>query len=368
MNHLFSPKEWLLPLILVVCLPALPLPGTAAVTGLCSNCHTMHNSQQGAPVAYTLDSAGQPVLREEPFARLLKTDCVGCHTHPGPETIVTVGETRIPIVFNLTQPNYPPDGSNASTLAGGNFHWLGQGDQYGHNVHGISGPDSRLAYAPGGVARTDECLHCHATLATPQSGCNGCHDPHHHAAGTGPVAGREAGWYRFLGSVMQRDQGPLPSPEGVVGIEDPAWEQAPLPNLHNTYQGKSGPYASYLESGSISQKCAGCHGVYHGATTTDSAWIRHPVDRTIPLGGEFADFTTYNPLVPVARPTVGEGDADFTTINHGSDLVSCISCHRAHGSPYPAMLRWGYRAWPGFDSHTGKPAVNGCAVCHTAKD
>jgi hypothetical protein len=32
------------------------------------------------------------------------------------------------------------------------------------------------------------------------------------------------------------------------------------------------------------------------------------------------------------------------------------------------MLRWGYRDWPGTDSHTQQPSVNGCAVCHTSKD
>jgi hypothetical protein len=181
------------------------------------------------------------------------------------------------------------------------------------------------------------------------------------------VIGQNEGWYRFLGSVMQRDGNNLPTSEGVVGIEDPNWEQNPLTNLHNTYQGATSPYSSFLESGSINQKCAGCHGVFHSQTAANSAWIRHPVDLAIPHGGEFADFTVYNPLVPVARQNVTGEDRNFAGINHGSDVVSCISCHRPHGSPYPAMLRWGFRYWPGYDPHTEKPAVNGCAVCHTTK-
>lgn len=347
----------------------LPVTVGATVTGVCSNCHTMHNSQQGAPMAYTLDSSGQPVLQDTPFPQLLKTDCVGCHTNPGPETIVLEGTTRIPMVYNLTQPVYPPDGSSASTLAGGNFHWLSQGDAFGHNVHGITGPDPRFAFAPGGKSRPAECMNCHGTLATPESGCRGCHVPHHHAGGPGEVAKRQAGWYRFLGSVMQApDTKPDPPPEGVIGIEDPDWEQNPAPDRHNTYQGHGGPYVNYLESGSISQKCAGCHGVFHADTAADSAWIRHPVDHTIPATGEFAEFTLYNPMVPVARPGVEGNDANFSAIAHNSDLISCVSCHRPHGSPYPAMMRWGYRDWPGIDSHTGETAFNGCAVCHTAKD
>jgi hypothetical protein len=271
----------------------------------------------------------------------------------------------------MTAPTYPPDGSATSALAGGNFHWLVQaGDAYGHNVHGVAAPDYRLPpqLVPGAVPRPQECVNCHGTLATPQSGCNGCHVAQHHANGGGAVARREEGWYRFLGSVMQRDGTREPTAEGVVGIEDPNWEQSPLPNRHNTYQGKPGPYARYLESGSINQKCAGCHGRFHAETAASAAWIRHPVDLAIPDAGEFAAFSTYNPLVPVARPNVNAEHANFSVISRGSDLVACVSCHRPHGSPYPSLLRWAYRAWPGTDPHTGQAAVNGCAVCHTAKD
>ena len=349
-----------------------PIPGKAAVKGTCSVCHTMHNSEQGSAVAFTIDSSGQQVTNEQPFANLLKTDCLGCHSYTGAETILSMGESLVPIVFNLSEPAYPPDGSTNSTLAGGNFHWLIlKGDAYGHNVNGIAGADPRFPSnkAPGGEDRTGECVSCHGTLATAQSGCEGCHVPHHHADNSANnVIGMENGWYRFLGSVMQNDDQNEPPPEGVVGIEAADWEQSPLADQHNTYQGKQGPYAGYLESGSINQKCAGCHGQFHSGTIADSTWIRHPNDMVIPDSGEFTDFIIYNPITPVARQNVSAEDAGFSVINRGADLVSCISCHRAHGSPYPAMLRWGYRDWPGNDSHTQQPAQNGCAVCHTTKD
>ena len=363
-------KGWILRGILVAIL-ALPGLCEAAVRGVCSTCHTMHNSEQGLVVAFTRNSSGQQVLQEQPFANLLKTDCIGCHSHTSADTIITMGGASIPVTLNLSEPTYPPDGSATSTLAGGNFHWVVRnGDAYGHNVYGITGEDFRFppTQAPGGIERTGNCAHCHGTLATAQSGCRGCHVPHHHADGSGVVAGREKGWYRFLGSVMQSGEHVEPTPEGVVGIEAPDWEQSPLADRHNTYQGKPGPYASNLESGAIDQKCVGCHSRFHSETIADSTWIRHPVDVAIPNFGEFAGMTAYNPLVPVARQNVSSQDANFSSINHGSDLVACISCHRPHGSPYPAMLRWGYRDWPGTDSHTGQPAVNGCAVCHTSKD
>ena len=364
-------KGWVASGILVIAL-SVPLLCQSAVKGTCSSCHTMHNSEQGLPVAYVRDSSGQPTTREEPFAQLLKTDCLGCHTQPGSETIAEIGDALSPVVLNMSEPTYPPDGSVNSTLAGGNFHWLvTQGDAYGHNVYGIASQDLRFppTQAPGGTDHSVECStsDCHGTLATVGSGCQGCHVPMHHAASSDVVAGQTQGWYRFLGSVMQRQNGKEIT-EGVVGIEASDWEQAPLPNKHNTYQGKPGTYSSYLETGAISQKCVGCHGQFHNETVADSTWIRHPVEVAIPDSGEFVDFTTYDPMVPVARQNVTADDAGFTDIIRGSDVVSCISCHRAHGSPYPAMLRWGYRDWPGTDSHTAQPALNGCAVCHTTKN
>jgi hypothetical protein len=364
---------WLVAGILAFSL-ALPVLCLAAVTGFCANCHTMHNSEQGLAVAFTRDSTGQKVSRQSAFPMLLKTDCVGCHSHPSAETIVNIGDSRVPVVFNLSAPTYPANGSSTSALAGGNYYWMIQGgDAYGHNVHGISAADGRFSasLAPGGVSRQQQgCTDCHGTLATPQSGCLGCHDPQHHANGSGVIAGREEGWYRFLGSVMQRDEEVGPSAQGVVGIEAVDWEQNPAGSRHNTYQGRTGgvPYVSYLESGAINQKCAGCHGRYHSESIADATWIRHPVDVAIPDAGEYADFINYDPLVPVARPGVTGQDAGFFQINHGLDQVACISCHRAHGSPYPAMLRWAYRDWPGNDVRTGLPAVNGCAVCHTTKN
>ena len=350
----------------------LPTLSPGSIRGPCSTCHTMHNSEEGMPVAFTLNSSNQQVRSDTPFKGLLKTDCVGCHSNSGSETIMITGDMKIPIVFNMVEPTYPPNGSSSSVLAGGNFYWVAQnGDQYGHNIHNISEQDLRLGGgvpAPGDDVGPAPCATCHQTLASAETGCTGCHVPLHHATGNNIVVGQEEGWYRFLGSVMQGAEEPGATTEGVIGIEAPDWEQGPLASQHNTYQGKPGPYVSFLESGSISQKCAGCHGMFHNATTGGAAWIRHPVDMTIPDSGEFAGLTTYNPLVPVARQNVGPQDAGFSVINRGSDLVSCISCHRAHGSPYPAMLRWAYRAWPGIDPYTGQVAINGCAVCHTSKD
>jgi hypothetical protein len=47
-------------------------------------------------------------------------------------------------------------------------------------------------------------------------------------------------------------------------------------------------------------------------------------------------------------------------------IVTCISCHRAHGSEYADLLRWDYTA--GTSAGSGTNLNSGCFVCHTTKD
>lgn len=349
-----------------------PLPVVAQVSGLCSNCHTMHNSQDGEAV---LESGG-------PLKTLLKSDCVGCHSSSGSETILTVGGTRTPIVYNHSEP--------AQALAGGNFYWVAQdnGDAFGHNVAGITVADVTLTDAPGG--RVD-CTDCHSSLATdnPENGCKGCHVPRHHADDSNAVVDGAGGWYRFLGDnpamAAQADWGN----SGVVGIEDADWEQQPTAGQHNVYQGTTTVYAyqpivnDFVVDNSIGSFCAGCHGLFHHEMNegqenfytpgdVSGAWLRHPSDVVITAaqegeeGSSYSSGGPYNPMVPVAKSTdLIANDANFAVVTPGSDVVTCISCHRAHGSPYPDMLRWDYQT----DCKTGMPNDNcGCFSCHSAKD
>ncbi|WP_156469437.1 hypothetical protein [Candidatus Desulfofervidus auxilii] len=58
----------------------------AKVTGVCSNCHTMHNSQDGQPVVKFGGwdpSNGQQTgsISDEPQEYLLISNCIGCHTN-----------------------------------------------------------------------------------------------------------------------------------------------------------------------------------------------------------------------------------------------------------------------------------------------
>lgn len=365
--------------VLVALFALLATPLWASVEGNCVNCHSMHFSQDGDPVTFQ----GQPAVG--PNAELLLTDCVGCHSNTmGSDTIYDLGDSRVPSVYN---PNgglqYPPTGSTNSTLAGGNFFWVSQagGDAFGHNVFGISQVDEAHSDdgAPGGIGATvgpgSTCYNCHFTLATEDFACQGCHfanGTHHLEESPTGIAGADDGWYRFLGNAMAESLA-----SGVTGVEDPDWEQDVSPTKHNVYKGTTVDYSTttQLTNNSIGELCAGCHSRFHHAVTAGNsegmrgasgAWIRHPSDVALRDDGEYAAYTVYDPLAPVAKQAL-DGTVS-SVVTPGEDVVTCISCHRAHGSPYPDMLRWDYNndCSAGSDDTAANPC--GCFTCHTTKD
>jgi len=320
----------------------------AKVKGQCANCHTMHYSQHGG----VLSEWGT----KGPYQNLLVNSCVGCHTG------VNDGTNTIPYVFSESEPTY---GTN--TLAGGNFYWVAHGcDECGHNVTDIPGvnQDSNFSQTPGFVSGKT-CSSCHGSGNMVLTKCIFCHDPKHHGDDSGPVAGDdEEVKYRFLSFTAFHpytfQQGSY-NFYGVAGIEDGDWEYTVSSSDHNEYCGaaSSGDYSG--ASHSISRYCAACHWGFYGENTEH--WIRHPSDYALPDSGEYANYTTYNPLAPIARleSTLTGMTVASSTVTPGEDQVSCLSCHRPHGSPYPKLMRWDYQGWPGSGE-------NKCNVCHTTKD
>jgi predicted CXXCH cytochrome family protein len=154
---------------------------------------------------------------------------------------------------------------------------------------------------------------------------------------------------------------------------DSAWGKArglcvSCHTMHNMQDGGAvdagGPQQALLNN-----NCVGCHGNFHHQMNdaqpgdVSGAWIRHPSDVVIPDETEYAGYTTYNPLAPVAKTDLS-GQKNSAVVVPGSDLVTCISCHRPHGSPNPDMLRWDYTTCRSEEAN----AACGCFVCHTAKD
>lgn len=336
----------------------------AQVTGICSNCHTMHNSQDGKSLAIGGDGRGwnssgelTGTLQDKPNTTLLMTDCVGCHSSSTDQTIMSVGGSRIPIVFNTG--GYP-----SNPLAGGNFYYMSQGESYqgyGHNVYGIASTDTALSEAPGRWESSCSGTSCHATLAEPPSmenlyrgGCQGCHyNVYHH---------NDNGNYRFLNS----HNGPNAY---VSGVEDEDWEQNPSMSDRNIYQGDDGTTGpqTLADTHSISSYCGGCHWNFHKMTETgggSSPWLRHPTDFILPTDAskEYSNYdptATYSNLAPVAWI-----NPSSSTPARSEAVVMCLSCHRPHATDQPDMLRWDYaNCQAGTDN-----ADCGCFVCHTTKD
>ena len=94
----------------------------AKVTGPCANCHTMHNSQGGSPMA-TYGPDGKPWKTDETQPALLRATCLGCHGMGTGNKIENIGGSEIPQVYH----------TDTEDLAGGNFKYIETGgDNRGH--------------------------------------------------------------------------------------------------------------------------------------------------------------------------------------------------------------------------------------------
>lgn len=357
-----------------------------AVQGVCSNCHTMHNSQDGSGEVSIYQSSSGTLLTNQstPLGFLLKADCIACHTDGSGAT----NSFTAPIVLHTTDPGGQGGGK---TLAGGDFHDvaanLGGTDSTGHNVDLLSADDAVIGKTPPGwdtaaTSATDpygQVAGGEATWSTQLTcaGKYGCHGDHskttnddgirgaHHSntdltetQATNPTS--VGGSYRFLG--------------GIKGLENSQWNWAETASVHNEYYGVDGN-VDYADKSTINYSCAECHGDFHKTIGSASPWVRHPTDIVLP-SDTTKEYRFYNPdnsnqysvEAPVARPTIpGTSGSTVTpgdsTTDNGA-IVSCLSCHRAHGSDQPDLLRWAYS---GMIAGTGT-ADTGCFVCHTTKN
>ncbi|RJX24398.1 MAG: hypothetical protein C4563_00425 [Desulfobulbus sp.] len=369
----------IIPSALVLLLTALVCDVSAqhGHTGFCGDCHTMHNSQDGQPMRF--DSAAQPL------PQLLRGDCVSCHMGLNSSTNLAATTSKIgrrsvvrgmqasspgPRVMSESPPTYiwgDSAGRSGGTLAGGNFYWVAINDAFGHNVTTIPGvpPDGRLGNTPPGGPPLSSSLRC--------AGTNGCHgntmiedqllslEKAHHSNVQGTVDGVTVGGsYRFL--------------LGVKGVEDPDWEWTVSDQDHNHYAGEVRTVETNLPSqATMSGFCARCHGDFHNASSGKtsageggpsgfaSPWIRHPNDYDMSAREEYSAYAGYDVRAPVARASAVMTTGSDGAAGANQRIIMCLTCHRAHGSPNNAMLRWNYRGWP------GPGGQDGCQLCHTTK-
>jgi hypothetical protein len=356
---------------------------SAGVEGqICSACHTMHNSQNGTFAT----EAG----KLEPNDQLLKADCLACHTGDGK----TNTDFEAPVVLEASSIS---DQGGTATNAGGNFYWVATvgdaTDSMGHNVDLLAGTDTAIAanlgdYVPpgynsgiGAVAGGSD-FDTQLTCAG-EFGCHGDHTEgldnwagikgahHSNTGGSATVANSATtigNSYRFL--------------LGIKGLEDVNWNNNESTSSHNEYFGQAdltGRNVAGTVSGgtdTISYACAQCHGDFHTDIDADdpgaAPWRRHPTDIVLP-SGEYQSYnggSGYNLEAPVARgsvPTASSSSVDTDGTGGDGAIVMCLSCHRAHGSPEPDLLRWDYDTM-NAGTTDGSKTGTGCFVCHTEKD
>jgi hypothetical protein len=353
-------------LLLAICFILFASSVDAMVKGKCKDCHTMHDSYEGKEMTY----GG----RKGPFPALTEGGCLGCHGQnpSGTQDIITIGKARVPQVLHHME---------NGDLAAGNFYYVADGYNpvysKGHNVLDISlleNPPMNVppgfiggVLIPGGRGPMDwpeqhqlTCAGtwgCHGdrTIEDPYKAINGAHHTDDSVV-DGSTVGKS---YRFL--------------YGITGKEHKDWEYLATVDNHNGYKGD----VTHDTMDTISYLCGECHAKFHpspnlgGSTevgqayTYNSPWIRHPADIAFSTvhggyaGSEYQGYIKYSLEAPVAfyKPTGGE-----TEVNEDS-IVMCLSCHRAHASPYPDILRWDYE---NMFARSGAPET-GCLTCHTKK-
>ena len=343
----------LLTLSLVV---VFPLAAMAAVSGLCVNCHTMHNSQGAEDMVFgTTDDS-------EPQSALLRSNCLGCHTTTGTDPLATpTGASGLyPFVMAASDTSFDDD----NCLAGGFFTQStrivppGPGDDNSDMNHTVgttsmpAGYDSAKFPDAGGYTGDTDGLAC--------AGSNGCHGAHNVEDDMAAIGGGHhadsTDIYRMLnvGAEMTIADGVLGS--GASDYEKDMIATPADTDLHNTY-------SAGVDDPSISELCGICHGDFHGSANTMSgtAWIRHPTDVEIPVEWDIGIEANALTGSDYKNNPVGFDNAD----DSGQRMVTCLSCHRAHGTENLDLLRWGYS---GDDQEQTQVAGGGntfgCLGCH----
>jgi predicted CXXCH cytochrome family protein len=359
------------------------VPSNAAT---CVDCHSRFEIQ-----------VSEELLRNGYYLLLQSADCVACHTGTFTAKTTPLGA---PQVWTESEPH--------EMLSGGNFYWVGTAgdDKKGHNVAGVSSQDTRMrsytppgwtpratnSFAPPGYNAGE--VNDGMTLWWIQLTCAGTNGCHGHHSYINPMEAMKGTHHNNTGGDWGNnkygvaDGSSLPNSyrflQDIWGGEDGDAEWTISSSDHNEYSGENNTSNErdndlidhYGTGTTISFLCAKCHGIFHARIDSNvyfgSPFVRHPTDIVMPERGEYRfynpkDNGKYNPLVPVARGSAPKKSSSMVIPGSTSAtgaIVMCLSCHRAHGSNYPDILRFNYSA---IDTDNGNNDV-GCFVCHASKN
>ncbi len=316
---------------------AFLLPGVvgAAVTGVCSQCHTMHASQNGTTTT--------------PQNTLLKAGgCNGCHLVAGVENLAT-GHAN----DTIGAPQVDGTAATGFVLNGGYFD-VATNDNTHHNVADIPGEAADTNFvaagstrAPGNAAGVGTLIDAGGNVpALTCVSCHGASGGHHGAASAG---------YRLLNPAMTMKVNPeVPATKDWGAVAASA----------TVAVGTRSAGTRVYDATSVNQFCASCHNLFHngagyGANETaagSNIWLRHPTGNRV--------ITTAGGSILQNRTAAGDNDqvvigGDATADN----VVMCLSCHVPHGGPNADLLSYPMNASTNFAGDG--TASNGCEFCHS---
>lgn len=328
----------------VAMIAAFSCPAMAQVGGQCSNCHTMHYSQGGESSMY--ESGG-------PFPALLTGGCIGCHTTDVSDPRHDTNNT--PYVMSSSN-----GFSDTNCLAGGFFPAPMVAGNNDNNHHGVMSSNTS---APAGFDSSGTFTnYSGATDGLGCAGTNGCHGNQTDLSDMDAISGghhKTSTTYRMLYVGTDTVCGDPAADYEEVIIASPGTTVDLDGDDQNVNIYSAGTVLG--TEATISELCGKCHGVFHGAgTTTDGEWIRHPSDEALPTGWEMGGAYTFNGMDAKNNP-FGFDNAEYTAGTTPTQ-VTCLSCHRAHGTANDDLLRWAYST-----QSAGGGNDYGCLGCHDAQ-
>lgn len=386
----------------------------------CDDCHTIHNSENGAQV---IGGAGAPYasLLSQPTA----TDiCLQCHMWPASQAF----DAPPVMTFGFSGPVDP--NVIAKAMPAGDFYWSILDPAKGHNPGKTLGVQSALMQSdpvlnqsPGG------------SFTTENWDCVTCHDPHNRfgadvapwrqlrrkvndvvhtgddtvVAGVETYGGNQGATAAGFEPIKSNSRGDIQGTDYLnVRQDGNPLEGADLFRVESNTN-------KNVYRGGFSSFCGTCHGDFHGGNGEaenvanpntnadgDGRWMRHPTNivmadkstnglpsRKYGTGSYTAQVTNSQGTSPNPngydwRYPLVQADTDFTlrtgstgvTISDATldgSRLSCLTCHKAHASNYVNMTRWdttghafikdGEIDLTGAASNGDNPAY-GCGKCH----
>jgi len=349
----------------------------------CERCHTMHNSLNNTIMGGGTQYQSGPYLLQG--GGEASDACLNCHEGP---TLSSYHVSTPTVTYGGQLP--------VNRTPGGDFSWLklatGTPAMRGHNVmgtgHGYT-QDTRLVTSPGG------------SYPAANLQCSSCHDPHgkyrvlsdgsvvqaqpgvvvppidgsgSYDTSATPTADAAVGVYRILGGKGYLPKS-LSTQTGLAFANDPPIAVAP--STYNRSESATMTRVAYGQG--MSEYCANCHAAMLNAAGTTSTGAAdgghvHPAGNSAKLGGGFSDSslfnttiatnynsykktgdlsgtsaTSYDSLVPFEEGTNdlatlkahAKNDDTYLAGPDGTNSnVMCLSCHRAHASGFPSMVRY----------------------------